>query len=313
MTSAGACDAGGPPPHVELIGPGRTLLLRRGGRWLHDEVEELPVEGGARARIQIGDFVELGRGLVIDGTVQLTEAIDGLYTTALVFPAALSAPARRRWLIVGGGDGAAAREALRFRDTESVRVVDVSAVVVEQTQRLIPSFWAGCQRDPRLTIDRRDAAVALRELAGGPPMDVVVYDLSDAGDDQRNPYASSSADRLYGDEAFALARRCLRAGGVFVGQMAELSHLSHDVHAQRRRALRGLYRAVHSYRTYLEPFGYWESFLIASDGERWDPSDGRDVEARLGELYAGDAGELYSRRWHEHLFALHPQLARRLG
>ena len=64
-----------------------------------------------QSRVQIGDFEEFGRGLLIDGTVQLTEVSDPIYTPALVFPAALLAASRARWLIIGGGDGATAREA----------------------------------------------------------------------------------------------------------------------------------------------------------------------------------------------------------
>ena len=70
----------------------------------------------------------------MDGTVQLTEVIDPVYTAALV-SAALRVDARRRWLIIGGGDGATAREALRFADTESVHLVDISRTVINRRGR----------------------------------------------------------------------------------------------------------------------------------------------------------------------------------
>ena len=94
-----------PHTHVEMISPGRTLLMKLRGPWILDQSEHHPAPMNMTSRIQIGDFEEFGRGLVIDGTVQLTEAIDPLYTGALVFPAALLADSRKRWLIIGGGDG----------------------------------------------------------------------------------------------------------------------------------------------------------------------------------------------------------------
>jgi spermidine synthase len=140
-----------------------VLSLRMDGPWPFQGEESFPVAGGMKQRTQIGDFSEFGKGLVIDGQVQLAEAIDSLYTTALVYPAALAAKSRANWLIVGGGEGAAAREALRFRDTEAVMLVDISPMVVAQTQKLIPSFRADAHYDPRLRIQCRDAWQVLRE------------------------------------------------------------------------------------------------------------------------------------------------------
>lgn len=296
--------------HFEMVSPGRTLALKLERDWIFDGEERLPAPGDPVARIQIGDFTEFGRGLVIDGTVQLTETIDALYTTSLVFPAALAARRRARWLVLGGGDGATPREALRFRDAESVRLVDISRVVIERTQELIPSFWDGCQRDPRLALEVRDAWDALRETAARDErVDVLVYDLSDPGNAETNPFTESAADRLYSAEAFRLAARCLGQDGVFVAQMAELSGVRSDDHFRAREALARVFRHVYSYRTHVEPFGYSESFIVASNREDgWDPSRGDRVEATLAEVYTHDWRSAYSGRWHEHLFTLPPSL-----
>ena len=301
--------------HTERVGPGRTLLLRLLGPWLFDGEECFPSLGDMKARIQIGDFAELGRGLVIDGTVQLTERVDALYTTALVFPAALAARSRRRWLVVGGGDGAAPREALRFRDTESVRLVDISRTVVERTQELIPSFWAGCQHDRRLEIVHRDAGEVLHGMASrGEQVDVLLYDLSDPVLEGPAPSSDTAARHLYDEEAFRTAARCLAPGGVFAAQLAELSILRSDDHLRHRRSLEKVFRHVRSYRTFVDPFGYAESFIIASndEDEDWDPSRGGAVEERLQCLYAGDFRGVWSAAWHAHLFALPPSLERQL-
>ena len=54
--------------------------------WLFEGEESFPALGGMKQRTQIGEFGEFGRGLILDGQVQLAEKIDSLYTTALVFP-----------------------------------------------------------------------------------------------------------------------------------------------------------------------------------------------------------------------------------
>lgn len=308
-----------PHVHSEMISRGRTLLLKRTAPWLFDAQETLPPPVGLTSRVQIGDFEEFGRGLLIDGTVQLTEVSDPIYTPALVFPAALLAASRARWLIIGGGDGATAREALRFRDTEEVRMVDISRTVIEQTQALIPSFWAGCQRDPRLRIDIADAMAALHDVADaadrhGPAagVDILIYDLSDPANDLQgcNPFEASASDALYSEQAFRTAARGLRPGGLFVAQMAELSVASYRAHLQRRQVLARVFRHVHSYCAHIEPFGYSESWILASNSAApFHPTAHVDVAARLTALYGGDAAGLYSPAWHAHLFALPPPIA----
>ena len=152
-----------PYAHEERVGPGRTLRLQMNGPWLFEGEESFPDLGGVRQRVRIGDFAEFGRGLVLDGQVQLAEGCDALYTTALVFPAALRAAARRDWLIVGGGDGAAAREALRFRDTQAVHLVDISRVVVEQTHKKL-EHWNAEGRPG----DYHDVVISAVKEVGGP-------------------------------------------------------------------------------------------------------------------------------------------------
>lgn len=301
-----------PHTHVEMVSPARTLLLKQKGPWIFDGVERFPALGDLTARVQIGDFEELGRTLVIDGTVQITEVIDPLYTTALVFPAALLADSRKRWLIVGGGDGATPREALRFRDTESVQLVDISRMVIERTQELIPSFWAGCQHDPRLSIQLCDAWMVLKDMAARKEqVDILLYDLSDpgAGLEGCNPFTESSSDHLYTQHAFQTAAQCLAPGGIFVAQVAELSLLRYETHRNHRKALSRVFRHVHSYRTHIEPFGYSESWILASNREdAFHPTAQVDIDDRLAALYVGDGAGLYSAAWHNHLFTLPPPL-----
>lgn len=304
-----------PHLHRESVGPGRVLALRMTRPWLFDGVETFPELGGMQVRTQIGEFAEFGRGLVMDGQVQLAEATDAVYTSALVFPAALASRSRADWLIVGGGDGAAVREALRFRDCVSVRLIDISAEVIARTQALIPSFWAGAQADPRLTIERRDAWTALRErVAAGQQADIVVFDLTDPQDEEHRPFPEVSAGHLYTAEAFALAARSLKPGGVFVAQTQELSSLRWQAHARLRGLVHAAFRWAYSYRVYVESFGCWQSFIVASNEPgAWSPVPDEAAMPTLERVYDGDARAFWSSEWHRSLFVLPPDVRRALS
>lgn len=122
----------------------------------------------------------------------------------------------------------------------------------------------------------------------------------------RGEGSSASASPMATTRASA---RCVRPGGVFVAQMAELSILRWKAHARRRGLLSRIFRHACSYRTHIEPFGYSESWILASDHESCaDPTRSIDVDRRLAELYTGDATALYDAEWHQQSFTLPPGL-----
>lgn len=301
--------------HEETPGAGRSIKHALKERWLFDSWEPFP-EIGAWTRVQIGDFEAFGRGLVIDHMVQLAEATDLPYTSALVYPAALAAGSHKKWLIAGGGDGAAVREALRFPETERVVLVEISRMVVEQTQKLVPSFWAGAQRDPRLEIVYADVFRVIRESQE--LFDIILLDLTDPADDFHTPFRKSAADPLYTRDALQLFVDHLSPAGVLTAQAQELSELHCEGHLCLRSILDELFPNVRSYRTFIEFIGYWQSFImatrplcrmrapfnLAASGEILPGAD-RDRQSMMEALRLG--------RYLESLFILPPDLAKKIG
>ena len=147
------------------------------------------------------------------------------------------------------------------------------------------------------------------ESARGDRADIILFDLTDPHNEEYTPYSESSADHLYTKAAFDLAAQSLRPGGVFVAQVQELSLLRWQDHARLRRLLRGSFRHVWSYRVFVEFFGYWESFLIASnDPNAPSPIPESEIETTLDRVYTGDGRTVWSTAWHRHLFAIPPAL-----
>ena len=109
-----------------------------------------------------------------------------------------------------------------------------------------------------------------------------------------------------------MVAQCLRPGGVFVIQVAELSELRFERHHHYRQLLQELFQRVDSYRIYVEFFGYFESFLLAYQHAPGVPVEQLDVDRLLAELYRGDPSSFYTTRWHRSLFTLPPTLADKL-
>ncbi|MCG8638054.1 MAG: polyamine aminopropyltransferase [Desulfobacterales bacterium] len=63
--------------------------------------------------------------LFLNGNLQLCSTDEDRYHESLVHPAMTLAPARNRVLILGGGDGAALREVLKYQDVKEITLVDL--------------------------------------------------------------------------------------------------------------------------------------------------------------------------------------------
>jgi spermidine synthase len=124
-----------------------------------------------------------GFQLFLNGNLQFASADEYRYHEALVHPAmmasAASGHAPRKVLILGGGDGLAAREILAHPSVESVTLVDLDPAMTRLARRWMPLAQLNRQslNDPRVTIVNDDAMVWLRTAPGG--WDVAIVDFPD--------------------------------------------------------------------------------------------------------------------------------------
>ncbi|MFF8672529.1 polyamine aminopropyltransferase [Streptomyces sp. NPDC015242] len=162
---------------------------------LQSGVQEVVLKGGTGGR---------PLDLFLDGRLRVSERDERRYHEALVHPA-MTGP-HTRVLILGGGDGLAAREVLRHPGVNRVDVVEVDAEVVRlaRTDPGLSTLNQHAFGDPRVHVTTGDVFAWLR---GAPPAayDVVVSDLPDPG--------ITASTKLYSQEFYGLARRVLAPGG----------------------------------------------------------------------------------------------------
>jgi spermidine synthase len=120
-----------------------------------------------------------GFNLFLNGNLQFASADEYRYHEALVHPAFGAAPGARRVLVLGGGDGLALREVLRYPSVESVTLVDLDPDMTRLSERYPPlaDLNRNAFADPRVEVVNQDAMVWLQEP--GEPFDVAVIDFPD--------------------------------------------------------------------------------------------------------------------------------------
>lgn len=249
----------------------------------------------AYQRVEILDTEYFGRVLALDGIFQTSERDEFYYHEMLVHPALCAAPAIRDVLVIGGGDGETAREALRHPEVERVVMCEIDRAVVEACAEHLPEI--GAWDDPRLELVFADAVEYVKDLAPG-SFDAVLLDGSD-------PVGPSEG--LFDAAFYASVRRALRRDGVFALQ----SESPTATPAVFRDIVRHLRRTFSRAAPYFGPVplyaaGTW-SWTFASDAV--DPSDLRAERAERVEA----ACRYYNREIHRAAFALPQQLRRELG
>lgn len=152
--------------------------------------------------------------LYIDGNLQFSSLDEHRYHEALVHPAMSERPAAARALVLGGGDGLAVRELLKYPTLERVDLVDLDPGMTDLFRR-DPQLRALNQdslADPRVTVHNADAMRWLEDhlRSGGAPYDLVLVDLPDPN--------NFSLGKLYSHPFYRLLARALAPDGVGVVQ-----------------------------------------------------------------------------------------------
>jgi spermidine synthase len=167
-------------------------------------------------KIEIFDSEVMGRFLVLDNCFMVTEKDHFIYHEMLVHPAMSVAHDPRRVLIIGGGDGGAVTEVVKYPGVESVILCEIDPMVVNTCKEYLPEVSAGLD-DPRVTVINEDGAAFVRD--SGKEFDVILVDSTD-------PVGPGTA--LFEQPFYESVKRCITDGGVAVFQ-SENPMLMQDV------------------------------------------------------------------------------------
>jgi spermidine synthase len=134
-----------------------------------------------KARLDLVDTRTYGKMLLIDGELQSTERDEYIYHEMLVHPlAAILGERLKRVKIYGGGEGAVAREVLRWPGVEKVVQVDWDAQLLNHFRCIWTQWSQGAFSDSRLELRVVDAWSDC--LDDTEKYDYIIVDLPDPDD-----------------------------------------------------------------------------------------------------------------------------------
>jgi len=148
--------------------------------------------------------------LYINGNEQLSTFDEFLYHEPLVHPAMNLALEHKNILILGGGDGFAVKELLKYDDIEEIVMVDLDPAMTRlgKENPIMRKFNKDSMHSDKLEIINMDGFNYLEET--NKFFDVIIVDLPDP--------KSVELNKLYTKEFYQIANLKLRPNGIFITQ-----------------------------------------------------------------------------------------------
>lgn len=259
-----------------------VLILLAAGFVLGEHITSLTEEGMYAddvilSRTSPYQRIVLTRGrasfqLFLNGNLQFSSADEYRYHEALVHPAITAASQKlgrpvQRVLVLGGGDGLAARELLRYPAIQEIVLVDLDRAMTDLAAKfpLLVEQNAGSFRNPRVHVVNDDAMHWLDDRirnakAGQPPaaFDAAIVDFPDP--------SSFSVGKLYTTHFYRLLRSALDPRAAISVQSTS------PLFARRSywcivRTLEAAGYATLPYHAFVPSFGEW-GFALATPGEK---------------------------------------------
>lgn len=156
--------------------------------------------------VEIYETVAFGKMLVLDGAIQLTEYDHFAYHEMIVHVPMNAHPNPKKVLIVGGGDGGALAEVIKYPTVESIVLCEIDSAVIELSRKHFPEFNKAFD-DKRVTINLGDAAQYIKEKTN--VFDVIIVDSSDP---------VGHAEVLFGETFYRDVFAALTPDGIAVSQ-----------------------------------------------------------------------------------------------
>jgi len=204
--------------------------------------------------------------LYLNGQTQFCSIDEARYHELLVHPAFALNPNARRVLVLGGGDGLATREILKYENAE-VTLVDLDPRMTELAVEnpILAGLNGGSLANPRVRVVNADAFTWLANDAT--LWDVVLVDLPD-------PEHEALA-KLYSLEFYRMVKYHLAPGGVMTTQSTSPYH-AREAFATIVQTVQAADLSVVPYRVNVPTFGDW-GFTMATRREERSAKQMRDA------------------------------------
>jgi len=214
--------------------------------------EILSVDTGIQ-KLTVFENADLGRVLLLDDVIMLTEKDEFTYHEMIVHPALLAHPNPEDVLVIGGGDGGCVREIVKHKEVLHAVLCEIDPAVIEYSKRFLP--FTACGFDSlKVDVQIGDGMQYVADHPGS--FDVVIVDSTDP---------VGIAEGLFQSPFYGGCLNALKPGGIFV-QQAESPFFDFNKWSGIFNEVTMTFSKVFAYGAAVPMYlsGYW-TFVFASN------------------------------------------------
>ena len=219
---------------------------------------------------------QLGGGLApiynfyINGRLQFSSLDEQIYHEFLVHPAMQTSNHHENVLIIGGGDGLALREVLKWQPKQ-VTLIDLDPMLVDlfqypekhlpdQLAKKVQTLTQNSFNDPRVTAIHQDAFIAIDKLLQNKQIfDTIIVDLPDPSHPDLN--------KMYSVNFYYRLANLLNADGVMVVQSTSPFHAKNAFISIAKTVKEAHFKNVEQYHQNVPSFGEWGWTIATKQGQ----------------------------------------------
>jgi spermidine synthase len=208
-------------------------------------------------KLDIIETEQFGKMLVLDGMVMTTDKDEFVYHEMITHVAMNTHPNPKHVLIIGGGDGGAIREVLRYPSVETATLAEIDGSVIEASKKYFPEIASGLN-DHRVDIQVVDGIQHIKENKG--KYDVILVDSTEP---------VGPAEALFQRAFYQAVYEALKDDGIMVAQ-TDNPWFKGELITQVFSDISGIFPITHLYTAAIPtyPSGLW-SFTLGS--KKYDP------------------------------------------
>lgn len=192
--------------------------------------------------------------LYLNGGLQFSTIDEYRYHETLVHPAMARIVDAKRVLVLGGGDGLAIRELLKYPTIEQITLVDLDPAVARLARDNVhvSALNQGALTDPKVTVVHQDGFVFIEQNKTS--FDLILVDLPDP--------KSISLARLYSLQFYVRLRQNLTEKGILVTQATSPFFAKKAFWSIHNTLSASGFKTIHPLHVNVPSFGEW-GFIMA--------------------------------------------------
>jgi len=209
--------------------------------------------------------------LYLNGNLQFSSADEYRYHEALVHPILQQTPNQSKILILGGGDGLALREVLRYASVSEVVLVDLDAQITHlfSTNSLLTKLNDNSFANPKVKLYNADAFQWLKSNTTS--FDAIIIDFPDP--------SNYSVGKLYSQSFYKLLQKCMHENTMVVVQSTSPLVAPKSFWCVNKTMESTGFKTF-PYHAFVPSFGEW-GFIMAGKNQPKLPTEIKNIPMRF--------------------------------